>query len=110
MRHSKLPMNGTKDHQAPDDRFRLLVESAPMAIIMVDETGTILMANAEVLNTFGYEAQELVGKTVDLLVPDSVRPKHPGLHPEFFRQTGAAGDGSRAGSGGTPQGRQRVAH
>jgi PAS domain S-box-containing protein len=84
MRHSKLPMNGTKDHQAPDDRFRLLVESAPMAIIMVDETGTILMANAEVLNTFGYEAQELVGKTVDLLVPDSVRPKHPGYIQSFF--------------------------
>ncbi len=86
MRHSKPLMNEPNDLQAPDDRFRLLVESAPTAIIMVDQTGTILLANPEVERTFGYNRQELIRKPVELLVPDSARSGHPGQLQAFFRK------------------------
>jgi PAS domain S-box-containing protein len=67
-----------------EERFRQVVESAPNAIVMVDHTGLIEMVNAETERVFGYRRNELLGKPVEMLVPERYRPKHRGLRTSFF--------------------------
>ncbi|WP_456294163.1 PAS domain S-box protein, partial [Streptomyces mirabilis] len=59
-----------------EDRFRGLLEAAPDAMIIVDDTGTITLVNAQTEALFGYGREELLGRTVDLLVPDRFRTHH----------------------------------
>jgi len=70
--------------QKSEERFRQVVESAPNAIVMIGPTGLIEMVNAETERVFGYTRNELLGKPVEMLVPERYRPKHPGLRTSFF--------------------------
>lgn len=56
-----------------------LLEWAPDAIVVVDGEGVIRLINTRTTELFGYEAQELVGKAVEILVPQVNREVHPGL-------------------------------
>ena len=67
-----------------DDLFRLLVESMPAAMIMADGDGTIQFANADIESMFGYADQELVGKSIDVLVPQRFRNNHEAFRQHFF--------------------------
>jgi PAS domain S-box-containing protein len=62
-----------------DRRFVGLLEAAPDAMVCVDGSGSIALVNAQAERLFGYGRQELVGEPVELLVPDEVRPQHPGF-------------------------------
>jgi PAS domain S-box-containing protein len=67
-----------------EERFRQVVESAPNAIVMIGSTGLIEMVNAQTERVFGYSRDELLGKPVEMLVPERYRPNHPGLRTSFF--------------------------
>jgi two-component system sensor kinase FixL len=67
-----------------DDLFRLLVESVPAAMIMTDGDGAIQFVNADTESMFGYADQELVGKSIDMLVPQRFRKNHEALRQHFF--------------------------
>jgi PAS domain S-box-containing protein len=58
--------------------FRELFESVPDALIVVDGSGCIVAANGHAARLFGYAQDELVGKSVELLMPPSVRDRHRG--------------------------------
>jgi two-component system, LuxR family, sensor kinase FixL len=64
-------------HKQAEERFRLVIEAAPNAMVMVNAEGRIELINAEVESVFGYSRQELVGQPVEMLVPDRVRSDHP---------------------------------
>jgi len=49
---------------------------APDGIVVVDETGEITAANAQLATMFGYDAAELVGQPVELLLPERFRERH----------------------------------
>jgi two-component system, sensor histidine kinase PdtaS len=66
------------------ERFRQVVEWAPNAIVMIGSTGLIEMVNAQTERVFGYTRDELLGKPVEMLVPERYRPNHPGLRTSFF--------------------------
>ena len=66
------------DRKHSEDRFRLVVEAAPNAMIVVNSKGEIVLANAQVEMIFGYTRQELVGRPVEVLVPERFHPHHPG--------------------------------
>jgi two-component system, LuxR family, sensor kinase FixL len=68
-----------------DRRFRLIVEAAPNAMVMVDSEGLIALVNAKTEQVFGYPRAELLGRSVEMLVPDRFRDNHPGLRAAFFR-------------------------
>ena len=58
------------------ERFRRLVESAPDAIVVIDGDARIVLVNAQVGKLFGYQPDELIGRPVEMLVPDAVRAQH----------------------------------
>jgi PAS domain S-box-containing protein len=66
------------------EQFRLVVESSPNGMLMVDESGAILLVNRQVEQLFGYERTELIGRPVEMLVPHRMRSHHPGERKEFF--------------------------
>ena len=61
-----------------DRRFVGLLEAAPDAMVCVDSDGQIALVNAQAERLFGYDRDEMVGQPVEMLVPDAVRPVHPG--------------------------------
>jgi len=64
-------------------RFRELIENAPDAIIQVDATGKIAIANRTAETMFGYTREELAEKGVDALVPEAQRAGHAGYRRDF---------------------------
>ncbi|MDB5828014.1 MAG: histidine kinase [Variovorax sp.] len=56
--------------------FRSLFAAYPDALLVVDQLGLIVLANPTALELLGYDADELVGLSVDTLVPDAIRPRH----------------------------------
>lgn len=58
------------------ERFRQLIEAAPDAIVVVDEAARIVLANAQAEKLFGYRARDLLGKPIEILVPEAARARH----------------------------------
>lgn len=72
------------DRKKADRRFHLAVEAAPNAMVMVNQEGKILFVNAQMEKLFGYSRGELLGMSVDQLVPERFRAKHAGFRAGFF--------------------------
>lgn len=67
------------------DRFRIAVEASPMAMLMIDQHSKIVMVSDRTEKMFGYEKAELVGRSVDLLIPEGARAHHAKYMSEFLR-------------------------
>jgi PAS domain S-box-containing protein len=74
-------------HELADRRFRELIDDAPDAIVQVNERGTIAIANKTAVRMFGYTHEELLGSSVDLLIPHANRAAHP-HHRDLFLKSG----------------------
>jgi PAS domain S-box-containing protein len=85
-----------------------LLEAAPDAIVAIDGGGRIVLANAQTSRLLGYPREELIGRPVEILVPDELRERHVGYRTRYIddpvlRPMGAIGqqlmaqrkDGSR---------------
>jgi PAS domain S-box-containing protein len=74
----------TSGRKKAEQKFRGLLESAPDAMVIVDRQGCIVLVNTQAERVFGYPRAELLGKSVDLLVPERFRGRHPQRRSEFF--------------------------
>lgn len=72
------------ERKQAERRFRQAVDSAPNAIVLVNQQGVLTMVNRQATSLFGYAESEMVGQAVEMLLPDRVRPGHPALRDSFF--------------------------
>ncbi|WP_372874519.1 PAS domain S-box protein [Pseudomonas sp.] len=64
------------ERKAAEQRFRLVVEASPNAIVLVDSEGLISMVNQQTEQMFGHARQELLGQPVEMLLPMDLRHGH----------------------------------
>jgi PAS domain S-box-containing protein len=62
--------------RASELRFRGLLDAAPDAMVIVDREGRIVLANRQAQLVFGYDASELLGRPIEVLVPETYRAGH----------------------------------
>jgi PAS domain S-box-containing protein len=63
-------------------RHRVVVETASDAVVSIDESGAIILANPATKRIFGYNPEELIGKPLTVLMPGAMR----GLHETGFKR------------------------
>lgn len=73
----------TKKLVVSESYFRHIIEAAPCGIIITNNHGIIERVNPQAEVLFGYKATELLGKSIEILVPDKVRNIHPQHREEF---------------------------
>ncbi|MGA7658331.1 MAG: PAS domain S-box protein [Methylocella sp.] len=66
------------------ERFQRVVEWVPNAIMMVNRRGQIEMINLQAERIFGYSRAELLGQSIEILVPERLRRQHVGFRTLFF--------------------------
>jgi PAS domain S-box-containing protein len=64
-------------------RLTAIIESIPTALVMIDKLGAIVLVNKEAENVFGYSREELLGLSIESLVPLRFRGNHPGMRQGF---------------------------
>ena len=67
-----------------EEQFRLVVEAAPNAMIMVNAEGRITLVNTQAETVFGYTREELIGHPIEMLVPERFRSHHMGYRHGYF--------------------------
>lgn len=80
--------------RAGEERFRNVVEASPSALVMIDQTGRIGLVNGQAEAIFGYKREELLGQTVEILLPERMRLAHPGHRSGFFAAPSARAMGN----------------
>jgi PAS domain S-box-containing protein len=91
------------DQKFAERKFELAVEACPSGILMIDPAGAIVLVNAELERQFGYNRSELIGKCVDMLLPEQLSQVHA-KHRAFFYATPAV---RAMGSGRDLKGRRK---
>lgn len=81
--------------RAAEDRFRSVTEATPEAILTADSRGRMMFANAGACSMFGWEAHELLGQPLTMLMPERYRQAHV----EGFARFLATGESRVIGGG-----------
>jgi PAS domain S-box-containing protein len=83
------------ERERAEARFRAAVEVAPTAMVIVDRRGEVSMVNAQVERAFGWKRDELVGRSIEVLIPGRFRASHLALRRTFLSapQTRRMGEG-----------------
>jgi PAS domain S-box-containing protein len=66
------------------EAFGSALDALPDALVIVQHDGTIVLVNCQLEEMFGYDRHDLVGRPVEVLVPERFREKHPGYRDSYF--------------------------
>lgn len=64
--------------------FRIALEASPCAMVIVNRSGKIVMLNSRAEKMFGYRRDELLGQTIEILMPEASRKEHRNYRRDFF--------------------------
>ena len=73
------------EQKKAEQKFRGLLESAPDAMIIVNEKGEIVLVNHQTETLFGYKKEELFKQQVEILIPANLSQKHSGHRLNYFK-------------------------
>jgi two-component system, cell cycle sensor histidine kinase and response regulator CckA len=76
--HAAMLAAEVEERKSAENKFRMLIETAPMGIVIADKRGRISEVNAQALQMFGYASEELLGQSVEMLLPERLRASHEG--------------------------------
>jgi PAS domain S-box-containing protein len=79
-----ISMNDITERKKSEERFRLVVQAAPNAMILVNNKGVITLVNRQTEVLFGYTNKELIGNKIEMLIPERFSGDHPNLRSKFF--------------------------
>ena len=71
--------------RAADAKFRLLLEAAPDAMVIVGGDGLVSLVNGQVETLFGYDRAELIGQRIELLIPERFHEQQARHRIEYLR-------------------------
>ncbi|MCB9951866.1 MAG: PAS domain S-box protein [Planctomycetaceae bacterium] len=74
----------SREPSAAEQQFHATIECSPTAILMINHQGTIVLVNEETERLFGYTREELLGESVDMLVPQRFRQRHTQYRADYF--------------------------
>ncbi len=94
------------DRQREQRQLEQILEGAPDGVLTASEDGTIRYANHQMTEIFGYSVAELVGKQVQLLIPEGFEARNPRLRRSFVGERINSPTGAR-GHGGEFTGRRK---
>jgi PAS domain S-box-containing protein len=83
-RLSQLKQRDMFESNHAEEKFRSLLEAAPDAMLIVNQAGVVVLANAQAERLFGYPRQELLGQVVEFLIPERFRANHVGQRAGYF--------------------------
>jgi PAS domain S-box-containing protein len=72
------------ERKRADEKFQRFLEYAPDAVVMVNSSGNIVLANPQTENLFGYSRAELLGRPMEVLLPERFHGRHSEHRAEFF--------------------------
>jgi PAS domain S-box-containing protein len=72
------------ERRAMEEKFRRFVESSPDAVVIADHDGKIIVINTQTERVFGYSRDELLGQSVEMIVPQPLLDRGPANHALFF--------------------------
>ncbi len=64
--------------------FHKMLDAVPISMLMMDQNGKIVFANRFTEQVFGYEQQQLLGKTIEELIPERFRNVHPKYREQYM--------------------------
>jgi PAS domain S-box-containing protein len=73
-----------RELQERKEMFERFFEAAPDAILVTDKSGLITDINQQTTRMFGYEREELVGESIEVLVPEHLREQHSAHRHNYF--------------------------
>jgi len=82
----KIAEKSTRRLTISEAYFRLIIENSPCGMIIANEAGKIERVNPETEKMFGYQANELLGKSVNLLIPELFQEVGPDNRKAFYQR------------------------
>jgi PAS domain S-box-containing protein len=72
------------ERKMAEERFQKIVEFSPYPIVVIDTAGEIVLTNRQTEDLFGYLRHEFFKKTVEQLIPERFRARHPQHRADYF--------------------------